>query len=835
MVSVSRWQEIERQLKRTAKSWWKLYWASNYGKAGLIIIVIFAIMAIFAPVLTPYTPDFEAPSKDALVTYLYAFHTDEKIDDMIVGYTQLRTASPLGGDWLILNHGHSIEGIYVQNPKIAVPENSSKAQADIAPWEVNEPPITFYLNISTIPGIGSDEVVKDMVFLAQSTSDLNFHYNGENQRSDFAGELVFVTQSHLVIYDMYNFYDQNYSRYKVVSLGFEPTWVTADVTSVGGLTSPVIYSTTYPPTYPARYIMVGNAHSFALFFHYYTYSGDPNLPDIDKCLIQIYPTYSDDVTTVNNYHTFTDRIKMKPLLFYNDNLYTKDQNVIVVPLENSTVLYKGFDEHSQNPFPGPGDLPLVVPSNIASRITATTLSFSLTASPGFYFASQDLGVNPIFLPARDGNNAVIYYVIPRGDIAANLKTINLREGEIDATPQVFKSGNSLVIYTVKYSDAEGDSYLYKLAGNLSAGFTIQPFESNNGTMESIPIKGERVVYNLYVQENNQFFFLTETNKFYLFDLHSYQKSGTPDIIRFSYYHWKTLERNLFPYPSGSTLSKFIFVGSLQGSRYTAKAAAYDIFGAYYCADTNTVGLTLLKGESRLPLPPGRYISGNLYILGTDAQGHDIWTWLVYGSRVAFLVGIMAAFIQVVIGSLYGVLSGFKGGWTDTVLMRFADIMLTLPFLPIILILTSIVGRSIWNIIFVLGIFGWAGISRVIRAQTLSLKNRPFVDAARVAGASGWRIMISHILPNVLPFAFLYMTLGVAGAILSEAALSFLGLGDPQAVSWGQMLSTIQTSGATMYAWWWLLPPGLAITLISLGFYLVGRAFDEILNPRLRKR
>jgi peptide/nickel transport system permease protein len=243
----------------------------------------------------------------------------------------------------------------------------------------------------------------------------------------------------------------------------------------------------------------------------------------------------------------------------------------------------------------------------------------------------------------------------------------------------------------------------------------------------------------------------------------------------------------------------------------------------------------LKGESRLPLPPGRYVSGNYYILGTDAQGHDIWTWLVYGSRVAFLVGITAAFMQVVIGSLYGVISGFKGGWVDTVMMRFADIMLTLPFLPIILILTSIVGRSLWNIIFVLGIFGWAGISRVIRAQTLSLKNRPFVDAALVAGASGWRIMISHILPNVLPFAFLYMTLGVAGAILSEAALSFLGLGDPQAVSWGQMLSTIQTSGATMYAWWWLLPPGLAITLISLGFYLVGRAFDEILNPRLRKR
>jgi len=188
-----------------------------------------------------------------------------------------------------------------------------------------------------------------------------------------------------------------------------------------------------------------------------------------------------------------------------------------------------------------------------------------------------------------------------------------------------------------------------------------------------------------------------------------------------------------------------------------------------------------------------------------------------------------------IGTLYGGYSGFKGGATDTVLMRFVDIMLTIPTLPILLILTDILGPSIWNIILVITAFGWAGIARVIRAQTLSLRGRPFVDAARVAGASNRRIMFSHIFPNVLPYSFLYMTLGVAGAILTEAALSFLGLGDPRAISWGQMLYSIQTAGAVMYAWWWLLPPGLAITLISTGFYLIGRAFDEILNPRLRKR
>jgi peptide/nickel transport system permease protein len=140
-----------------------------------------------------------------------------------------------------------------------------------------------------------------------------------------------------------------------------------------------------------------------------------------------------------------------------------------------------------------------------------------------------------------------------------------------------------------------------------------------------------------------------------------------------------------------------------------------------------------------------------------------------------------------------------------------------------------------NIVIILALFGWPGITRVVRAQTLSLKERSFVDAARVSGSSDTKIMLKHIAPNVLPFTFLYMTLFVAGAILTEAALSYLALGDPKTISWGNMLSTIQTSGSSLIAPWWLLPPGLAITLLSLGFYLVGRGVDEIINPRLRRR
>jgi peptide/nickel transport system permease protein len=209
--------------------------------------------------------------------------------------------------------------------------------------------------------------------------------------------------------------------------------------------------------------------------------------------------------------------------------------------------------------------------------------------------------------------------------------------------------------------------------------------------------------------------------------------------------------------------------------------------------------------------------------------------MIYGSQIAFLVGVLSAFFAVFFGTLLGLVSGYFGGLTDTLLMRFTDIILVLPTLPIVLILTAIMGPNIWNIILIIALLGWPGIARVIRAQALSLKERPFIDAARVGGSSDTKIILKHIAPNVLPFTFLYMTLLVAGAIITEAALSFLGLGDPKSVTWGIMLSTIQTSGNTLTAWWWLLPPGIAITVLSLGFYLVGRAVDEIVNPRLRRR
>lgn len=222
-------------------------------------------------------------------------------------------------------------------------------------------------------------------------------------------------------------------------------------------------------------------------------------------------------------------------------------------------------------------------------------------------------------------------------------------------------------------------------------------------------------------------------------------------------------------------------------------------------------------------------------LGTDFMGRDILSQLLTGARVAFMIGISAAFMAVAIGTLIGMLAGYFGRTADTLLMRLADIVMVLPGLLVILLLSSVVGQlSIWNLVIIIALFKWAGVSRVIRAQTLSLKVRPYIEAARVAGASHLRILLRHLLPNVLPLSFLYMTFGVTSAILIEAALSFLGFGDPSTVSWGMMLQWVWKTGHMFRAPYWLIPPGVCISLITLSFYLIGRAFDEILNPRLRK-
>ena len=222
-------------------------------------------------------------------------------------------------------------------------------------------------------------------------------------------------------------------------------------------------------------------------------------------------------------------------------------------------------------------------------------------------------------------------------------------------------------------------------------------------------------------------------------------------------------------------------------------------------------------------------------LGTDFMGRDIFSQLLAGARVAFMVGVSAAFICILFGVTIGMIAGYAGGAVDNLLMRLAEVIMCMPTLLVILLLTALFGRlDIWTIVLLIAVFRWPGVSRVIRAQTMSLKTRPFIDAARVAGASHLRIIFRHIMPNVLPLAFLYMTFRVYSAIIIEASLAFLGFGDPSTVSWGMMLQWVWKTGHMFQAPYWLLPPGICISLFTLSFFMLGRAMDEVLDPRLRR-
>jgi peptide/nickel transport system permease protein len=223
-------------------------------------------------------------------------------------------------------------------------------------------------------------------------------------------------------------------------------------------------------------------------------------------------------------------------------------------------------------------------------------------------------------------------------------------------------------------------------------------------------------------------------------------------------------------------------------------------------------------------------------LGTDNLGRPIYDQLVFGSRVSLLVGIAATLIAIVIGTLVGAIAGFFGGWADSVLSRITEWFLVIPFIPLAIVLAAILGPSLRNIIFVIGITSWPTTALLIRAQVLSVKQRLYVDRSRALGASGPHVMGRHILPNVMPLVIANATLTVPIAILSETTLSFLGLGDPLRVSWGSMLEDAFSAGALgREAWWYYLPPGLCVIAVVLAFTLVGRALETVLDPRLRER
>jgi len=219
--------------------------------------------------------------------------------------------------------------------------------------------------------------------------------------------------------------------------------------------------------------------------------------------------------------------------------------------------------------------------------------------------------------------------------------------------------------------------------------------------------------------------------------------------------------------------------------------------------------------------------------GLTQYGEDVLSQVLAGTRIAVIVGVISAFMVVFVGANIGLLAGYYGGWLDEFLMRLTDIAYGIPFLPMAIVLMSLLERGVSNIIIVIVLLFWRTTSRVIRSQVLTIKERPFINSARVAGAGNLRIIYKHIAPNVMPMTFLYVSFAIGWAVLAEASISFLGFGDPDSISWGQILHQVFANNAFRDDWWWYVPPGICIMLFVMSAFWVGRAYEKVINPRLR--
>ncbi|MCX5853013.1 MAG: ABC transporter permease [Deltaproteobacteria bacterium] len=271
--------------------------------------------------------------------------------------------------------------------------------------------------------------------------------------------------------------------------------------------------------------------------------------------------------------------------------------------------------------------------------------------------------------------------------------------------------------------------------------------------------------------------------------------------------WKRFSKN-----------KMAFAGSV----FVALLFIVSIFAPWIApCDPNQINL------QRVLMPP----SGD-HFFGTDQLGRDVFSRMIWGARISLKVGFVATGIAILIGAVLGAVSGFYGRWVDAVIMRFVDIMLCFPAFFLILAVIALLEPSIWNIMIIIGLTGWMGITRLVRADFISLKERDFVLAARAIGAGDLRIIFVHILPNAMASILVAATLGVAGAILTESALSFLGIGvQPPTPSWGNILTAGKDN--IDIAWWLSLYPGMAILVTVLGYNLLGEGIRDSLDPRLK--
>jgi len=774
----SRGLTIGRRVRRLARTSWSTLRQSRLGVLGFGIVLVFAGMALLAPIIAPYPRLFEAPIIDRFEIHAYSasLPAGQTYDGPVMGPSTPFLVDAGGGIWDI-NWNSSHATVYMKFGKYTLRHNETPFDAGNLSLEFDATQMFGRTPLPSPP-------LSALYWIAPG-KNVSFSTGPPNAN----GALAYFMGRDLIVGDPFS-----KTLIYTTQVPFDPVWTGEDPESAGQLLSQpfqngrVIFPGLPPtPFGPYRYIYASNGTRTIVYEITYVHTGDPTLVPMGKIALQ-----------------FNGTLSTRPFVYYNSLGVSDDdrsgfrsglRQAILFPLVNNTLAVYNV-------------------SGVPRRFVPLTL-----------FGQPAQIVAPIGY-ARSPQTATFFtYLLLRSSNASAIATFDM--GRLSVA-KVFPLPRDLELLQAPISHDGKALYVGFFDGSANVttmvGLNVDP-ESGNLTRAS--------QFDLTIPGRVRSYFDAQA----LSSLYVYAPSGrflkVPTTV--TTVSQVKIEAEDFGLPIPAGVRAIVYAGTFHGTLFSAALSQEELNGGWTDSSTGKTTVVTLLGRTRAPLAPGTYPSGNRYILGTDFNGHDIFTQLLYGTQVAFIVGILAALFGVGIGTFVGVIAGYYGKITDTLLMRTTDIFLVLPFLPIVLVLVSIARPSIWIIIFVLAILGWPGIARVIRAQVLSLKERPFVDAARVAGASDLRLIFLHITPNVLPFSFLYMSLGVAAAIITEAALSYLGLGDPSVTSWGGMLSTLITLGGGLYYWWWLLPPGLAITLLSLGFYLLGRGFDEIINPRLRRR
>jgi len=714
-----------RKLLRSLKATWKLYRSSKSGLAGLAIVFGFFFVAAFAPFISPYDPDFKAPSEDIFIA-------DSASADLAL---ERNWSTPLG--LTEAARERQLQRILVYSPE---------GEAKIFPVR-DENGIVI-----SVPVYGN---------VPANTTYLNYvHF--------YTTFFVIVTQVDGV--DMLLEYD-----YNLIPNQLYPEWEI--------------------PFTPKYFSNLWNAYSIVLTDGRMAFAmaDDHNIWLIDKR-----PPNPVD----NMVRTYTDTITIPETIIGNPIVldgFFRNGSMIIIPTDAGIIAY---------------DL------NVSAGVVTGYVN-DVSIGDRRWLANYSVEGEP-FVPVAETSDVItLHYPYDAADEYTKLHVwVASEDGRIIAFDR--KTGNltfakPLVMPVIRDFEIQAlypsPRVVLVVGTSRDRGF-MAGIDPRNGTIGYG--NNQYTSFTGHVNSKPQY---VPGQKYYLF-------STQEDVYLLD----ELLKVNAtFRAPGGGAVTPVAFVGNLFVSSI--------ITGNYFALVTNENNLFVesLHGRNVAPLPPGTYASGNHYILGTDYEGHDILAWLIYGTRAELMVGVTAAFFAVVIGTIVGLVAGFYSGIIDDLLMRTTDVVLSLPGLVILLLFAAVFGPSLLNIIIIIAILSWAGIARVIRSVTMSIKERAFVDAAIIAGASDSRLIFRHIAPNVLPYAFLYMTFNISGAIVTEAVLAFLGFGDVNYVTWGMMLQYLQISGHALDAPWWLLPPGVAITLLSLAFYLIGRAFDEVVNPRLRKR